>query len=1014
MKSILKKYFAAVVAAALLISHEPILAAKAYDDARILVLADKYSTSKIYLGFELQSKKYISSIDSTSMIFKHVKTGAQLLYLKNSDKEMSFGIGFKTPASDNTGVNHIIEHSVLCGSEKYPVKSPFAQVRKQSLGTFINAMTFADFTLYPVASKNEKDLRNLMSVYLDAVFAPNLLKEPNIFKQEGWRYELDSKDSKLKLNGVVYNEMKGATSSPMRVLQNAVSESLFPDTSYRWNSGGNPSETPSLTFEKFLETYKKYYSPSNSYIFLYGDIDIESTLEFIDGNYLSRLKNEIAEIILKTQDPFYKKVEVISQYGVSGDGDTNNKTNMALSFVTGKTSDVEHDIAMSFLANLLMGLDSSPLKKALVENKIGQNVYCAYNNYGVQPILSIVVQNTDEVLKQKFEGIVRNTMETIVRDGFDKELIKALLNYYEISLKMSMQSTSRGIQNNILAMKGFIYGNNPILYLDSEGVTAELKKSIYNGYFEKMIKDCLLNNNHSSLIILKPVRSLEDKSAKELSERLQKHKASLGDKQIEALIRETKEFKNWQETPDSKESLLKIPGLLRSDIGQYEEESFTSGKEQDGIRLIFNNLPADGVSNVVLYFDASKVPQDKIQYLSLLMQILGKVDTKKYDYSRLPNEIIINTGGIGFTILPYNDYKNPDLYHPKATMSITALDDNLPSAFGIAEEVLNNSILKDKKRVAQILEGIKTSLESAYTSNPGMLASKGLMTHLTEVGRYSEEVSGLSFYKFISDMSNDIDSKWDDIVKNLEEVKKLAFNKEGLIIGYTGDESGYNKLSQSMGVLTDKISRNSTISYKYKFDSPIGKQAYALPVKTVDVLKGGNFKKLGYEYSGKMKVLQRILNSGYIWQQVRVRGGAYGGSISLADDGSIIFMSYRDPNLKQTLIAYDNVVEYLKNFDASDEEMTNYIIGTIGSMDLNLNPKAKGILSTMRFLRGVTKEDLDKEREEILSTSAQDIREYAVMIEKVLKQNIYTAAGDENIIKQNSDIFNEIRDVIAK
>ena len=418
-------------------------------------------------GFQLKESKQISETSSTAMLFYHIKSGASLLYLKNDDQEKSFGIGFRTPTVDNTGVNHILEHSVLNGSKNYPVKSPFLQMEKQSLKTYLNALTFPDFTLYPVASKNEKDFQNLMKVYLDAVFFPNIHTQPNIFKQEGWRYELDSKDSQLKVNGIVYNEMKGQYSSPKVILDKTINKSLFPDTIYRWSSGGDPDEILKLTNQQLLETHKKFYCPSNSLMFLYGQLDLEDTLKYIDENYLSKFSKNEKKVTIELQKPFNQTKEEYAQYPISKDSDDKNKAYLALNFAVGNAKDKELSLSISFLSSLLLASESSPLKKALQDSKLCEKVSYSYSNYSRQPVFSIILENTEEAKKEEFKKIVNNVLEKIAKEGFDKSLVRSLFNHYEFEYKASKIDAARGIDLNIAAMQGWMYGDNPLLYIEN-------------------------------------------------------------------------------------------------------------------------------------------------------------------------------------------------------------------------------------------------------------------------------------------------------------------------------------------------------------------------------------------------------------------------------------------------------------------------------------------------------------------------------------------------------------------
>ncbi len=603
---------------------------------------------KIISGFKLESKQWIDDVHSTAMIFNHVKSGAKLIYLQNEDENKVFSISFRTPVNDNTGVNHIIEHSVLCGSKEYPVKDPFLIMTKQSLNTFINAFTGADFTMYPVSSKNEKDFDNLMGVYLDAVFYPNISKDPRILKQEGWHYEINSETGELNYNGVVYNEMKGNYSSPQVILSNTINQSLFNDNSYSYESGGNPENIPDLTYEKFIETYKKYYVPSNSSIYLYGKLNIENTLKFMNDNYLSKLPKTNVDTAIKLQKPYERRVEKTGLYPVAKDGSTENMTYLSSNYVIDKISDVEDVLVFQILQAILLNTEGSPLKKALMESGIGTNAYGSFNLSTLQPVFSIITDNANESEKYKFKKVIEDTLKEVVKEGFNKELVNSVLTAIEFSLRTQNSNANRGLNYMFNAINCMNYGMSPTEYLEITPALNKIKSKINEGYFEKLIQKYLLDNKYSSLVILKPSSGLNEKKEEALKNKLSAYKASLSESELAKIKKDTEELKRWQGTEDTKENLSKIPTLSRSDLSLKAEEIPTIEKLERGIKILSHPIFTDGITYSNLYFDSSKVPQDKVLYLKLLANVLGNVNTEKYDIMQLSNKIMRDTGGISF------------------------------------------------------------------------------------------------------------------------------------------------------------------------------------------------------------------------------------------------------------------------------------------------------------------------------------------------------------------------------
>lgn len=957
-------------------------------------------------GFKLESRKWIQDIQSTAMIFKHAKSGAKLIYLQNEDENKVFSINFRTPVNDNTGVNHIIEHSVLCGSKLFPVKDPFLIMTKQSLSTFINAFTGPDFTMYPVASKNEKDFQNLMSVYLDAVFYPNLSKDPRILQQEGWHYEVDKETGELKYNGIVYNEMKGSYSSPQTILRNTINKSLFKENSYAYESGGNPDNIPNLTYQKFIQTYKKYYVPSNSSIYLYGKIDIENTLKFMNDNYLSKLKKSSVDSVIKLQSPQDTMVSKTAFYPVAKDAATENMTYLSSNYLINNAIDVESMLAFQILESILLNTKASPLRKALGNSNIGAKAYANFNSSMIQPTFSIVITNANELEKNKFKSVVENSLKKIVKEGFDEELVNSVFNSIEFSLRTEHSDANRGMNYMSAAMNSWNYDMSPTEYLEITPTLNKIKSKISSGYFEKMIQKYLLDNKHSSLVILKPSSGLNESKEEKLKAKLADFKKSLSEVELGKIIKDTENLKKWQDTSDSKKDISKIPTLTLGDLNKKAEEILTIEKLEGDTKVLYHPMFTDGITYSNLYFDSSKVPQNELLYLKLLSNVLGNINTEKYDHMQLSNKIMKDTGGISFNSIAFKKNNGSSEYYPKMNITVKALNGTLPNAFDILEEVINRSVFTDKKRIKEMIKTSRLNYESMFANGGNILAMKQVLSYLSDSGKYGG-LDYLPYYNFICDLDDNFDTKFDEIVRKLNHVKGIVFNKEKLVVSYTGDEKHYREFASSFRSLEVEIENEKFPKQEYKFDFTKKNDALVIPSQVQYVVKAGSFKNAGYIHNGSMSVLENILNSAYLWQNLRIKGGAYGGAMSFTNE-EVLFYSYRDPNIKETLNTFDGTVNFLENFKADEKEMANYIIGTIGNMDSLTSPQIKGVIGDNMYFKGITQEDIQKERDEVLSTTAEDIRNYARLIENVIKQNFYCVVGGETKVNENKGLFHRI------
>ncbi|NMM63848.1 peptidase M16 [Clostridium sp. P21] len=967
-------------------------------------------------GFQLVSKKWIEDLKANVCIYKHAKSGAQLIYVQNDSDNKMMCVNFRTPTKNDNGVNHVIEHSVLYGSKNYQVKDVLTQMSKRSLNTYLNAITTSDMTMYPVASKNDKDFENLMGVYLDAVFYPNVLKDKKIFKQEGIRYELNSPKDELTYNGVVYSEMKGNYSSPNWIINRAVNQSLFPDTSYKYESGGIPDEMPNLTYDELVKTYNENYNPSNSYFYLYGKMDIEKTLKFIGEKYLNNFDKKEVKTELTVQKPFTKSVEKTAEYSLPQGVSTKNKTYLSLNYVIDKNTNKDLVEQFTLLQTLLGGIPSSPIRKALKDNGFGENVLVSFNFFGIQPVFSIEVENADENQKDKFKEVVNKALEDIVKNGFEDQLLNSIYKVYELDNRKLKGDYD--LEYNEIIMSSWMHGGDPTAYLNINSDMENIKRNIKPEYLKELVKTYLLDNKSSSLVILKPVAGLANKKEAELKSKLAAYKASLSKEQLDALVKDTQDLKAWQNTPPTQEELNTLPTLTREDINTKTKEYKTVEKTENGVKVLKHPINTNNVDFTTLYFDSSTVPQDKLGYIYLLSEILGNVDTKNYSKDDLQEQVLINTGGIKISPSFIVDHNDNNLYFPKMVVNLTSLNENLSNGFKILNEEVFNSNLNDKVRIKEIISNLKMAKEQNLAYNGSVIGGEKLLSYMSESGKYNIYKDD-GFYTFLCDLDKSFDSKSDEVVKNLQQVRDLIFNKKDMIVSFIGNEENYKTFSDNLNKFSGGLKNENLKKYKYSFDSSKINEGLIIPSTVQYVYKGGDIKKSGYSENGKFKVLQNILSSSYLSPIIREKDGAYVASMAV-ENGNVIFLSYRDPNLQKTIDTFDKSPEYLKNFSADEKEMTNYVIGTVGQDD-NKNsrlikkygPAADGYIADDLYLSGIKQSDLEKERKELISTTAEDIRNFAPAIDAVLKQNYLCVVGGETKIKENKKNFMTIKNVLT-
>lgn len=958
-------------------------------------------------AYELVKEEMIEDIHARGRMLRHKKSGAHVLLMENDDENKVFNIVFRTPPSDSTGVAHILEHSVLEGSREFPLKDPFVELVKGSLNTFLNAMTYPDKTMYPVASCNDADFKNLMHVYLDAVFYPSIYQKKEIFLQEGWNYQLEREEDPISYNGVVYNEMKGAFSSADEVLEREIFNSLFPDTPYGVESGGDPSCIPDLTYEEFLDFHRKYYHPSNSYIYLYGNMDMEAYLNWMDEAYLSAFEKTKVNSGIPLQKPFAARKELRLPYPVMEEEPLEDNTYLSLNMVTGTSLDMRLTLAFTILEYVLLDAPGAPVKQALLDAHIGKDVYGTYNDGILQPFFSIVAKNAQEEKKEEFLLIIRETLEKIAQNGIDPKAVEAGINYFEFRFREAdYGSFPKGLIYGIDLFDTWLYDDDqPWTSLKQLGIYEELKKLAGQGYFENLIREYLLDNPHSSVVTLYPERGLASRREEQTEEKLAAYKAVLSKEQILELVRQTKELKDFQEEEDSEEVKKRIPLLKRSDIRKETVQLYNQEFITDGIPVVHHELFTNGIGYLTLLFDTERVPDEHIPYLGILKSVLGYVDTEHYSYGELFHTINAGCGGIQCGLQVYEKPGEERDCFRMFGVRAKYLYPQTGFVFSMIREILTGSRLRDEKRLYEILASLKSRLQENLASAGNSTALTRAASYDSPISLFQDRTSGIAFYRLVEKLEADFEHEKEKLMTVLEELVKEVFRPENLTVSLTADEEGRRLAEPELPELkkhlfTEPV-KTGAICYKFERKN----EAFCTPGQVQYVALFGNFRKAGYEYNGALRILKVILSYDYLWNNIRVKGGAYGCGGGFQRNGNAWFSSYRDPNLSGTLEVYRKCPEYIRGFDADEREMTKYIIGTISEMDVPMNPAAKGRLSMSAWFSGITRDDLQRERDQILNATAEDIRRTADLVEAAIAQNNVCVVGSEAAIQKESGLF---------
>ena len=966
-------------------------------------------------AYEVVTEENLTDIHSTGWLLRHKKTGARVMLIENDDENKVFNIAFRTPPKDSTGVAHILEHSVLCGSREFPLKDPFVELVKGSLNTFLNAMTYPDKTCYPVASCNDKDFQNLMHVYLDAVFYPNIYKREEIFRQEGWNYHLEQKEGPLKYNGVVYNEMKGAFSSPDEVLEREIMNHLFPDTTYGCESGGDPKNIPDLTYENFLNFHRTYYHPSNSYIYLYGNMDMEEKLAFLDEHYLSHFDYLDVDSVIQEQKAFGACQDVTLEYPVAENEGEEDNTYLSYNMVVGNAADSQMAMAFEVLDYALLSAPGAPLKQALLDVKAGKDVYGSYDDGILQPYFTVIAKGSNPDRKEEFVSVIRQVLGDIVKNGIDRKAVEAGINYFEFRYREAdFSSYPKGLMYSLDILGDWLYEKgNPFAQVQQLTVFENLKKAVNEGYFEELIRKYLLENPHGCIMTLIPKKGLAAQREKELEEKLEAYRSSLSEEQLDAMVEKTKALEAYQEAGEDPKALECIPMLKRSDIKKEAAKIVNEELTVDNSLFLYHDVCTNGIGYVDLMFKTDSIAPEQIPYLGLLKSVLGYVDTEHYTYGELFNEINANTGGINCGVEVFDRADSTEEFQAMFSVRGKALYTKMDFLFKMIGEILNSSKLEDTKRLYEIIAEIKSRGQASLIGSGHQTAVLRGASYGSPMARFQDEMAGVGYYKFIEDLEKNFQDKKAEIVAGLENAMAEIIRRDSFMVSYTGERESVEQLKALSGSLKKSLKESSCQVPEVAITCEKKNEGFKTSGQVQYVARTGNFVKKGFTYTGALEILKVALSYDYLWINLRVKGGAYGCMSGFKRSGESFFVSYRDPHLRRTLEVYEGVPEYVRTFAADEREMTKYIIGTISGKDVPRTPQTQGALGRMAYFRGLTVEMLQKERDQILDATVEDIHALAPLIEAILADDQICVVGSESAVEKAKDVFMETKPLVS-
>lgn len=949
----------------------------------------------LYYGFEKISVDYQKSIDSNIIIYEHKKSGGQVVYIQNNDPNQVFAIGFKTPVHDNTGVNHIIEHTVFTGSQKYNTKDVFFEMNKRSPNIYMNASTWADMTIYPFSTRNNKDYDHLLDVYLDAVFFPNLQRHQYGFAQEGWHYSID-KEGQIQINGVVYNEMKGASVIPQRVLAMINRKVMFPDTMYVYSSGGEPSDICQLTYEDFKKTHMEYYIPANSCAYIYGNANIESILKKLD-NYYSLFEKKDAQNILQRQMAFKNKKYYTGYYPAISE---NDNCLMSINYAVGEMGDTKLQVSMEILMNILVQYENSPLKKALNKENISKMLYVDIDSTISQPMYSIIVADVNKDNVDKVDMLVQETLQKVVLKGLDNDIIKMAINDYEIAKLQNSSNINKGIQMAYDVIHNWGHDAKVMSALEKDNIIEQIKKEGDSKYFQNLIKKYIIDNNHVSKVVLEPDINYITKQQEKEKQDLKIKESTMTVEEANSIISNKEELEKWQQDENN---IFCLPQLKLEDINTCFQIPELMIKEGNNNKKLYYITDTKDLVYVDLFFETSYIPQESLNELFLLAHLISGQEN---------DEISLYTGGITCDAIAIANKEEYNLYQPKLKLSMYMKEENIDKAFEILEKTTRNIDVWDSAWLLTQIHKIRLQYENYFNSKPLNIMNIAINSSQTGASRYEYEKL-IPFYQYICKIEKEYNKYKDPIMNKLSVINSSVFNKNNLILGTTLEKNSIKKLEKSYKRYYKRLNDKVYSKASYTFDSKYKRQGLTIASDVQYIVWGGNYIQAGGKHSGALYVLNNILNTDYMLQNLRVKNGAYGAGLTFNPYGNINIYTSQDPQLQNSLTIIREIPRYVAQFDAPPDLMINYKIGALAkfeqSIGLNDHPKAIGETLYEYHISGINSDDIKEIRNQIINTTSSDIRALSPILKKVIEERRYSIAGSKSRLLTNNKQFDIIQ-----
>ncbi len=952
-------------------------------------------------AYRLVQRSSIPELSMDGYRLEHIRSGATLILMPCEDENKTFFISFRTPPADSTGVPHILEHSVLCGSEKYPVKDPFVELMKSSLNTFMNAFTFPDKTMYPVSSCNDRDFANLMDVYMDAVLHPLVYSKEEIFRQEGWRYEWQ--DGKLNLNGVVYNEMKGVYSSPDSILNDESVQALFPDTAYGVNSGGDPAVIPTLTYEAFCDFHRKYYHPSNSCIFLYGNMDMSERLQWLDEAYLSHYEVSAVDSALRMQQPFAELKKLHRNYPVGPEEETKGGSFLARSWAVGSILDSRTVKALEILDQVILQAPGAPLKQALLDAGVCEDVSGGLETEMLQPVYSVVGRDTDPEQADAFLRTVDETLAKLADEGLSGQSLLAAINSSELRTREAdFGGYPRGLIYGMSVMESLLYdGEDPFAALRFEADYAFLREAIGTGYYEGLIRRFLLQNNHSVFMVLEPQRGLAEAAEAALKAKLAVYRDQMDSAALEALKRSAAALKRYQEEPDSPDTLAKMPRLGRDDLNPAARALHVSETVTDGCRFLEEALPTVGIGYVNFFFGLQGIGREELPWLGVLRSLLGSVDTASYGYRDLYDAVLTCSGGMSFNT-DWLSGKCEGSWTPYMTVNVKAMYGRMDEALRLLGEILQKSVFTDARHIRETLAETLSSLRQSLVENGHQTAVLRASSQCFGGSLFDELTSGISFYRFLKELLEHFDERKEELDAQMKALTERIFTRGRLYAALCAEEKALPQLRETVSGFA------SQLPYREKerqILQPVrtGAEGFSIAGGISFAAIAGSYRKAG-PYTGALRVLQSWLRSDYLWQNLRVLGGAYGAMCRFPRTAPAYFVSYRDPHQKETLDVYSRIPEALASLELTEQQLLGFIIATIGAMDTPLSPASRSDVDFRCFLSGIDSQALQEERDQVLGCTSDTLRGLSAYVRAIWEDAAVCIVGSGSRLAENQDM----------